>query len=112
MDDYGMDGHEFKKIRENGTLYYNQPYRYTEWLKIDPAVVSRNNSEFNIWLYFGGKASPLKLSRYKIRMDFTTPNPQNLNALIVEMEENKPFFEYSDDLGKTEEERIKEILDR
>jgi hypothetical protein len=111
-DEYGMAGHEFIKIRENGTVYYNQPYRYTEWLKIDPTELNRHNSEFDLWLYFGGKDSPLKLSMYKISLDFTVPNPQNLNALIVKMEENKPFFEYSDDLGKTEEERLNEVLGR
>jgi len=109
---YSMSGHEFRKSNGTDTIYYNQPYRFTETLRLDPNELSQHNSEFSIWFYFGGKNSPLLLSKYTLKVDFTRPNIQDLNSLIIEKDENRYSFEHSDDLGKTEEERIREILGR
>jgi hypothetical protein len=109
---FNMGGHEFSKTDNVRTVYYNQPYRYTELIQLNPQELIQNGSQFEIWFYFGGKNSPLKLSKYTVRLNFNAPAPANLNMLMVNIDENKPFFEHSDALGLTEEERINQILGR
>lgn len=109
---YSMSGHELRKANATETIYYNQPYRFTETLRLNPTELIKHNSEFSIWFYFGGENSPLLLSKYTLKIDFTHPNVQDLNTLISHKDENRYFFEHSDDLGKTEEERIKAIIGR
>ncbi|TAN15219.1 MAG: hypothetical protein EPN37_10145 [Chitinophagaceae bacterium] len=81
-------------------------------LQFNLQELARANGEFEIMMYLGGKTSPLIFSHYKFRIDLNNLSPTNVNDLIIERKENKYAFEYSDDLGMTEEQRINAILER
>jgi hypothetical protein len=109
---YLMNGHEFRVLKPADTIYYNQPYRFTELIRLDPKVLQQRNCEFQIWFYFGGEKSPLLLSTYTLRVNFNDLAPVNLNDFLVSLDENRYFFEHSDDLGLTDEQRISEMVGR
>jgi hypothetical protein len=109
---YHMNGHELRVSKEQQAIYFNQPYRNGEVLRIDPQEVGARNGEFEIWFYFGGEKSPLLLSRYTLKIDFTNLEPRDLNSFFTKIDENRYSFEHSDELGITEDERIKQLIGR
>lgn len=109
---YSMDGHEIRATKPVETIYYNQPYRLEQVIRLDPYEIQQRNSEFAIWFYFGGEKSPLLLSKYKIRVNFNNLTIANYNDLFISIDENRYSFEHSDDLGLTEEQRISQIIGR
>ncbi len=109
---YFMNGHEIRVVKPVDTIYYNQPYRFTEVIRLNPQEIQQRNSEFEIWFYFGGEKSPLLLSKYKLRINFNNLTPANLNDFFINIDENRYYFEHSDELGLTEEQRISQIIGR
>jgi hypothetical protein len=89
------------------TLYYNQPLSNTETIFIDTAVINKHN-EVRIFLYFGGKKSPLMVSEYSI----SNREILSRSKQIVIIEENSYMYERSDKLEKSEEERMKILIGR
>jgi len=68
------------------------------------------NFECDVLLHFGGKQSPLMVSKYKLSFkNIYTDNP---NSLIINMDENMYSYENSDKIEKSEEEKMKLILGR
>ena len=109
---YFMGGSELRSVDSVPPIYYNQPYRFTDILQINPQNLQQQNSEFEIWFYFAGGNSPLRLSKYTLRLNFSNAIPQDLNTLFVSIDENKYFYEHSDALGLTEQQRISQIVGR
>jgi hypothetical protein len=110
-DKYGMSYHEW--IREdNKVLHNNAPHRFSQQIQINPHELANRGSEFEIWFYFAANDSPLRLSRYKIRLNLNSPQVKNYDGLLIEINENKYWYEHADGLGKTEQDRLKEILGR
>ena len=57
-----MGGHEFI-VRENDfVLYYNQPQRYRELIKLEYSELQKRNPELEVSVFFGGETTPLMLS--------------------------------------------------
>ncbi len=108
-DTYFMDGHELR-ISVNDTIYYNSPYRRSESVRLTTHQMD-NGCELEIWFYFGGENSPLLLSKYKLRINLNNLQA-DANTFFVELDENRYSFDHSDALGKTEEQRISEIIGR
>ncbi|MDO6433503.1 ATP-binding protein [Flavitalea sp. BT771] len=110
-DYYGMSNHEWNRV-DSKVLYNNAPHRFSQQIQINPRELSSIGSEFEIWFYFAANNSPLRISRYKIRLNLTTTQVTDYNGLFTEINENKYWYEHADGLGKTEQDRLKEILGR
>ncbi len=107
---YRLAGKEMTIPEAKATLYYNEPICETETILISPNELTQSNFECDILLHFGGKQSPLMVSKYKLSLrNIYAPNP---NSLIVSMEENLYSYENSDKIDKSEEEKMKLILNR
>ena len=109
---YFMDGHELRAVKPVETIYYNQPYNFTEEIKLNLLEIQKSHNEFHISFYFGGEKSPLLLSKYKLKINPENLIPINLNDYFITIDENRYSFEHSDELGLTEEQRIRGVLGR
>lgn len=109
---YQLQGHELRAARPVDTLYYNQPYRVTDVLQIDPSELMRYNYELDLYFYFAGEKSPLLVSTYKLQLRADLLDVQDLNKLFTKIDENKYSYEISDTLEKTDAERIKDLTGR
>lgn len=89
------------------TLYYNQPFTHSEQIILDFERHDQKDYEFDITLYFGGEKSPLIKSSYTVRVSIG-----NLRSEIIRSEENIYMFEYSEMLGLSEDDHIKQTLER
>jgi hypothetical protein len=107
---YTMEGHELRVYNAKATLYYNEPLTNSEYVLFDPFELTEENNECQIFLYFGGKKSPLMISQYKLAMG--NMNATRPNSNFISIEENVYAYEQSDKLGKTDAERMKILLDR
>ena len=59
---FGMGGHEFIVRESDFVLYYNQPQRYRELIKLEYSELQKRNSELEVSVFFGGETTPLMLS--------------------------------------------------
>jgi hypothetical protein len=109
---YRMGGHEKRVLKALDTMYYNEPYRSSEVIRFDYDTLQEADGKFEILLYFGGKLSPLRFSKYDLQIDLHNLNVKNLNELFIKIEENTYTYDHSTSLGKSDEERIKMILGR
>jgi hypothetical protein len=89
------------------TLYYNQPFEFRETLNFDFTNYEGSSFKFTIALFFGGEKSPLLQSYYNYRIDIVSGICEELEEKV----ENKYLFEYSDNLGISQEEAIKRTLE-
>lgn len=89
-------------------LHFGAPNIHSERLRIQPET-----NEINLHLMFGGKKSPMKSSVYKLDLMKAYSGQYNhLNELIVEIEENRTNAEKQDELGRTKEQTLRDILER
>ena len=109
---YGMEGHEKRVLNALDTLYYNEVYRSSEIIEFNYDTIQAAGGNFRILLYFGGKNSPLLISKYKLQLNFNNLNPLNLNELFTEINENIYSYDHSDSLGQSEEARISILIGR
>lgn len=107
---YRLAGKEMTIPEAKATLYYNEPIYETETILFSPNELTQSNFECDILLHFGGKQSPLMVSKYK--MSLRNIYAENPNSLIVSMEENLYSFENSDKIDKSEQDKLKLILKR
>ena len=107
---YRLEGHELTIPNAKATLYYNEPIYETEMILFSPNELTQSNFECDILLHFGGKQSPLMVSKYKLSLrNIYTDKP---NSLMISMEENLYSHENSDKIDKTEQEKMNLILKR
>ncbi len=107
---YTNGGHELNVTNAKPTLYYNDPLKESDVIEFFYENLLDDKFEVDILLHFGGKQSPLMVSKYKISLDrIVLEHP---NSIIKYYEENLYSYEHSDRLGKTDEEKIKLILER
>lgn len=109
---YGMDGHQFIYKGLLNVLHYGSPDIHNERIVINAMSLStRYNSILELFLYFGGKKSPLKFTEYKLdfrRLDLNkSENPQ---YLIVEKKENVLAAEENRLLGQSPEDQVTLIM--
>jgi hypothetical protein len=105
---YDLDGHELRQPNAKNIVYYNEPITNSESIIVTPQDLRRINNEGEIILIFGGKYSPLKVSKYKLTL---THFGRTQNEYLTSIDENKFFFEASDELGD-DEDRMRKILGR
>jgi hypothetical protein len=101
---------DMRFLNAKDVLYFNEPLINSELIELNPHEVARANHEIEINYFFGGKNSPLKCSMYKLSLK--NSYPENPNDLIETMQENIFLFEHSDKIDKTDEEKMKLILNR
>ncbi len=107
---YTLKGHELRVYNAKSTLYYNEPLTNSEQVVFNPYDLMKSDMECQIFLYFGGKKSPLMISQYKLRID--NIHVQDLNSLFTSIEENLYACENSDRIEKSDVERMKSYLGR
>jgi hypothetical protein len=107
---YDMEGHELRVLNAKGTMYYNEPISNSEVIFVTQRDLVKSDNECTIMLYFGGRQSPLKISKYKLNLshyDLRDPN-----GYFISIEENKFSHEASDEMEISEADRMKKILGR
>lgn len=107
---YTLEGHELRVPNAKSTLYYNEALSNTEVIIFNLNDLIKSEFKCDVMFYFGGKQSPLMVSRYKLLLKEL--NPENLNTLLTSIEENQYTYEKSDKLEITEKEKMKLILGR
>lgn len=107
---YEMEGHELRVLNAKKVLYYNEPIRNSEVIFINPNDLTKANYECEVYLYFGGKQSPLMLSKYKLKLKDI--RLKNGNQYFISIEENQLSSKASDEMEISHEERMKKILGR
>lgn len=107
---YGMDGHELRVPNAKSTIYYNEPITNSEVIFVTPRDLTKANSECIVMLYFGGRQSPLKISKYKLNLSHHSQTDPN--SYFISLDENKFSHESSDQLEISEADRMKNILGR
>jgi hypothetical protein len=107
---YTMEGHELRVHNAKATLYYDEPLTSSEIVLFNPNELLKDNNEFQILFYFGGKKSPLMISKYKLKVnDIYT---KDTNSLFTSIEENIYAYEYSDKLVISDRDKLQSILGR
>jgi len=104
---YTSNGFELMNLNAKSTLYYNEPYSNTETIIINPNDLIKRNYECQILFFFGGKQSPLMISKYKLRIN--NIHVKDTNDLIISMEENRYTYETQE---LPDKERMKLIIGR
>jgi hypothetical protein len=107
---YTLDGHELRNDNAKATLYYNEPVLNTEQVIFNPYDLGEKNYECEILFSFGGKQSPLMVSKYKLRI--IDPYTKDMNSVFILIEENQYSYELSDKITMSEMEKLKFILGR
>ncbi|MGN6249358.1 MAG: AlbA family DNA-binding domain-containing protein, partial [Ginsengibacter sp.] len=107
---YTNEAHEMVFQNVKSTLFYNEPVIEQERVYIAIADLMESNSEVTVLFTFGGKQSPLMLSKYTL--SFRNVNHSNPNSIISGMEENIYMHENSDKIDKSDEEKLRLILKR
>jgi len=110
-DQYGLSGHQFIFTGGADRIFYNQPLFNSQEIKLNYHELKAINSELKIFLFIGGENSPMLLSEYKVRINFNAIKADP-NSFIVSKDENRYWFEHSDELGVPEEERISNVIGR
>jgi len=107
---YSKNGHLLVFTSLIDVLHSGQPNMHSERLIFNASSLSSNyNNTVDLLLSFGGKFSPLKMSKYK--MDFNKIDwnkPDEPNYLLSEIEENT----LSADVQSDRETILKEVLKR
>lgn len=83
---YGSDGKDVKSHKNKPTLFFNDPVIVLKNIDFDKNEIKLANYNSDIILLFGGKKAPLKMSVYKLALNY--PPPENLNDMIVSTNEN------------------------
>jgi hypothetical protein len=107
---YNNHDHDLVLNDVKSTLFYNEPAMEQETIYISEEDLQESNLEATVIFTFGGKQSPLMLSKYKL--SFKTVDHQNPNSIISSMEENLYSYENSERIDKSEEEKMRLILNR
>jgi hypothetical protein len=91
------------------TLYCNEPVINQETILIDQDFFYDNPDRLEILFSFGGKKSPLKVSKYKLKIPSKFSDP---NELIFSMNENRYAYEISDEINQSEQEKMKILIEK
>lgn len=105
-EDYRNDGHEYKFENKKKVLYYGEPVTKSFRILFEPRNLRTRPSK--LFIFFGGKYSPMKQSMFTI--DFSK-FPLDIKKLLVPTFENKLTKDIHDDLGRTKEEIIKSFFE-
>jgi len=105
---YFLEGNELRISEAMPILFYNNPL--VEKVSISYMPYKLINYESDLLLYFGGKQSPLMVSKYKL--SFKDPYVRDPNSLITHKEENIYIYDVSDNLDASEDEKIKKAMGR
>jgi hypothetical protein len=101
---YFQGGHEVRNHEAPlKTLFYDQPYRIHESIRLRPGDLAKVNNQLSIYFTIGGYSSPAILSKYTIKLN-TTNLHADLESQIIEREENKYLHEISDALAQQDKE--------
>lgn len=114
-DYYALEGHQ--RVSNNGgldVLHYGAPFREPEQIKINATYLKHNfNDKVELYLYFGGKKSPLKVSNYKLDLSkIDWGNTENPNYLFEEINENNLISEEREKSNRSKTDTLKELLGR
>lgn len=91
-------------------LYFGEPFKLVETIRIQAIEFDNDNFDLDLIMFIGGRKSPMKISKYKLRLNDTSAT--DFNELIIEKEENKTFVEMQNQLGISKEQTLKTILGR
>jgi hypothetical protein len=105
-EDYRNDGHEYKFENIKRVLYYGEPVTKRFRILFEPRMTRSRQSQ--IFIFFGGRYSPMKQSKFTI--DFSK-FPSDLKNLFVPKFENQLTKDIHDSLGRTKEEIIKSFVE-
>lgn len=105
---YRLDGHEYFKNSFKDVFYYGEPIVETETILIDPYKLQEKNHLFELFVYFGGKHSPLKFSQYTLNLREISSS--NFQKLIVDKLENKLIIDSHQENGLDKESIINSFL--
>lgn len=108
---YSMSGHQLVHKGLIGVLHFGQPNLHSERIIINPNELMKNNHRLGLFLTFGGKKSPLKISEYTInlsRIDWGNA----ANTPFESINENQLSSEMRMALGQTIEEQISGVIGR
>lgn len=92
-------------------LHYGMPATESLQIVITGSDLAQTNSKLELFLQFGGEASPLQESRYVFNLRPLQPS-EKANVLIESYSENLLLAEMQTKNGKTKEEIINEALGR
>ncbi|MFV9482265.1 ATP-binding protein [Christiangramia sp. ASW11-125] len=108
--DYEEDGHLFNS-HNISTLHYGMPEKNPERLIFNwEELAEKNNNEIELFLYFGGKQSPLKLSEYTLSLNGSI---SKFNPKIIKVKrENIMLAEEHSRIGQTRETMLRKTLNR
>ncbi|NBA86068.1 hypothetical protein GVN16_09865 [Emticicia sp. CRIBPO] len=95
---------------EKEILFNSEVFSTTKELTIENILPENSGNEFEIEFLFGGKQSPLMVSRYVI--SFEDFNRNDLNTLLKSISENQYYFEYSESINMSDNERRMAIIGR
>lgn len=109
-DIFHLEGHELRILNAKSVLYYNEPFYYQCIIVIPPKQLEKYKNEIEFHLYFGGKNSPLMISKYKLLL--WNYEPRNLYKSLTYFEENIYSYEHTDNMELSEEEKLKILLGR
>lgn len=108
---YSMNGHQLVHKDLINVLHFGQPNLHSERIIINPNELMKNSYRLGLFLTFGGKKSPLKISEYTINL--SNINWDNAaNTPFESINENQLFSEMRVALGQTIEEQISSIIGR
>lgn len=101
---------ELRLTNLKNILYFGEPFKQTHPIRIHETEFNNDNFDLDITMLFGGRKSPMKISKYKLRLNDTSAT--DFNELIIEKEENKTFVEMQNQLGISKEQTLKNTLGR
>jgi len=111
---YKLGGHQRVSKRSFSILHFGSPIREGERIIINSTSVQQQfDNKVTLYLHFGGKKSPLKVSNYEL--DFSKINwadSDNPNYLFSEINENKSISDEREKEGVKKSETIKDMLGR
>lgn len=111
MGYYELNGHQFVN-NDIKILHYGSPERHQERLLFNwEELGEKHNNELEVFFFFGGKNSPLKLSEYTLALNGTV-STNNVFEKIKELRENELASEIQERLGNTKEIILKKMLKR
>lgn len=109
---YTCQGHMYVHKDLNEILHFGAPDTNNQRIIFNMEdLADKNNYEMDLILTFGGRKSPLKISKYKL--DFSgSIAVNNPVGLFKNKIENKLMSEYQKNLGSTRENQLGSILKR
>jgi hypothetical protein len=109
---YEAQGTLLRRTDIKDVIFYGEPTIETFTIIIPVEEAERPNSGINIVLFFGTKTSPMKCSRYKIKLSPTLLKTAFNEEMFAEIFENQLISDYQEELGRNDEDTLKIILQR